>query len=372
MKIEIYPDLNSCPRDLSTLKSPNPLQDPTFYKLCERAKIVGPATGWSPIYFLAIKDDKVAGFLPSYIKSNSYGEFIFDWAWADLYQRHGLPYYPKLVTALPFTPVNVSKILADSQETERALLAAYDSLLSTNEALSSSHFLFATKQQLTILESLGHFSRKTIQYHFDVDYKDFEEFLNDLKARKRKQIKKERLAISQSGIEIRVLEELSPQDITEVYSLYLTTIDKKYSQAYLNQSFFEQMEQEFNANTLVIAAYKNNRMIAMSYFIKSDTTLYGRYWGVYPDEEIQYLHFELSYYQGMEYCMRNGLKLFEAGAQGEQKLLRGFRPVEIHSCHKLSLGPIHDAIQNHVSEENKIMQAQIKELESYLPYKKSN
>tara|TARA_Y100000780_G_scaffold166498_1_gene151385 strand:- start:87758 stop:88870 length:1113 start_codon:yes stop_codon:yes gene_type:complete len=370
VKIEIHSNLNSCKRDLSPLKNNNPFQDPQFFKLCENSKIVGPGTGWTPVYFLAIEENEVKGFLPCYIKNDSYGEFIFDWAWADLYQRHGIPYYPKLICALPFTPVNVSKIIANNVETEKALLAAYDSLLTGNKALSSSHFLFATKEQDSLLNELGHFSRKTIQYHFDVIYKDFNDFLQNLKARKRKQVKKERQAIKDSDIEIKVLESLTPTQVSEVYALYLTTIDKKYSQAYLNERFFELMESEYSKNTVVIAAFKEERMIAMSYFIKSETTLYGRYWGVYPEEEIQYLHFELSYYQGIEYCMRHGLKLFEAGAQGEQKLLRGFRPVEILSSHKLSIEPIHEAIEKHVTQENKIMQEQMGHLANHLPYKK--
>ncbi|MCO4755743.1 MAG: GNAT family N-acetyltransferase, partial [Bacteriovoracaceae bacterium] len=322
-----------------------------------------------PVYFLAIVDDIVVGMLPTYIKSDSFGEFIFDWAWADLYQRNNLPYYPKLVCALPFSPVNVSKLLVTKPEYKEALLNAYDGFLKQNKALSSSHFLFATGDEAKYLNNHGHFTRKSIQYHFTVEQNNFEDFLQTLKARKRKQVKKERQFIKDSNLEIKVLESLTDDEVSKVYELYLTTIDKKYSQAYLNEDFFKLMQAYMSENTVVIAAYREGVMIAMSYFLKSDSTLYGRYWGVSPHEEIQYLHFELCYYQGIEYCMKHNLSLFEAGAQGEQKLLRGFRPVEILSAHKLTLEPVHEAIEHHVKTENAYICEQLKELKSYLPFK---
>ncbi len=340
-----------------------------FLKLCENSGVVGEGTGWRPLYFLAKEGEEIKAVLPAYLKTDSFGEFIFDWAWADLYQRSGIPYYPKLVSAIPFSPVNVEKIIGDQKYAED-LLQAFAQFLKMRSQLSSAHALFLRPQELEALEANGFFKRQTLQYHLDWNYPDFDGFMSALKSRKRKQIRKERRAIAQSEITIELKDSgFSEELMDRIYELYLTTIDKKWGQAYLNKDFFQRLARDLPENLVIALAKKEDRIIAMALFLKSEDTLYGRYWGCDPEENLPYLHFELSFYQGMEYCAKRGLKLFEAGAQGEQKLLRGFTPVEILSAHKLNLPQAHEAIKKHIEEENQLHLNEIENLKRHLPYK---
>ena len=343
---------------------------PDFLRVFEEAKVVGSGTGWHPLYFLAIKNEQIVGMLPTYIKQDSFGEFIFDWAWADLYHRAGISYYPKIISAIPFSPVNIPKAMGKSPEIIEALMSAFSAFLEQNPELSSAHYLFANEQESKTLEDKGFFTRKTIQYHLELKAKNFEEYLDSLKARKRKQIRKERETVKKSGLEIKVHEHtFSEEFIHEVYQLYLNTIEKKWSRPYLNEDFFQLLAKQIPKVLVIVGAYDQKGLAAMSLFIKGSNALYGRYWGKRCDVEAPYLHFELSYYQGIEYCLAHGLALFEAGAQGEQKLLRGFSPVEILSCHRLSIVPLHEAIKKHVKTENAFNHEQILELEKHLPFK---
>lgn len=370
MKVEIATTLEDFPDDaLGPID--NPFASPKFFKLCEKSKVVGANSGWNPVYFIAKENEKIVGLLPAFIKTNSFGEFIFDWAWADLYQRSGIPYYPKLTAATPFTPVNAPKVLGSKKKATDALMDAFSQFLEKNPGLSSAHALFISKRELEDLKKHNFFERVTIQYHLEVNFKGFDDYLDSLKARKRKQIKKERQAVIDSGVEIELIEnEFSEDLMKDIYLLYLSTIDKKWSQAYLNESFFLELARDFKDNLVIYLAKKNDELIAMSLFLKSKEALYGRYWGCKTNCNIAYLHFELSYYKGIEYCIKHCIPLFEAGAQGEQKLLRGFRPVEIHSAHKLKIEQAHEAIEKHVKTENAFHIEQIKELERHLPFKK--
>lgn len=340
-----------------------------FLKLCEKAAVVGEGTGWRPLYFLAVEEEEVKALLPAYLKTDSFGEFIFDWAWADLYQRSGLAYYPKLVSAIPFSPVNVEKVIGD-QSYAGELLRAFSDFLKARPGLSSAHALFLNESEANHLAANGFFKRQTLQFHLRWTYSSFDEFLQSLKARKRKQIRKERNAILESDVTIETKDsDFSDELMERIYELYLTTIDKKWSQAYLNKRFFIDLPKSMPNDLVLTLAKSGEKIIAMALFLKSEDTLYGRYWGVDPEHNLPYLHFELSFYQGMEYCARHGLKLFEAGAQGEQKLLRGFTPVEILSAHKLNIPQAHEAIKKHVEEENRLHLNEIENLKRHLPYK---
>lgn len=370
MKIEIVPSLLDIPWSIEHFGA-NPFSSAKFYRLFEEAQVVGPETGWNPIYFLAIEEDRIQALLPAYIKTDSFGEFIFDWAWADLYKRVGIEYYPKLVAAIPFSPVNAPKVLFTSQQAKDKLLEAFAGFLQDNASLSSAHALFTTKSEARRLEREGFFTRITIQYHLELDYRNFDEYLASLKARKRKQIKKERAAVAaEKKLCIQILEDNFSDDLMdEVYELYLGTIEKKWSQAYLNKDFFRLLAKDWSKSLVIAVARDERGLAAMSLFLKTDDALYGRYWGARSDVDVPYLHFELSYYQGIDYCLKRGIKLFEAGAQGEQKLLRGFRPVEILSSHKLSNEPLSEAVERHVKMENAYTKNQIKELERHLPFR---
>ena len=336
-----------------------------FLECCESSNIVGGNTGWQPLYFLS-EDD----FSWSYIKSHSYGEYIFDWAWADLYQRFGMNYYPKLIHALPFTPVNAQKIY--SAHKKNHINAVFDFYM-TQEVLTSDHWLFIKEEEVHSFEDSEYFLQKTLQYHFKNNYESFDDYLNTMKMRKRKNIKRERNTVDNYGITIskKDISEISDDELKEIYALYLTTIDKKHSMAYLNQTFFLNLKNYMKDEVFFFLAHGNERLMAMSMFIKSTDTLYGRYWGIDPvfEKTYSYLHFEMCYYLGIEYCIKHKIPLFEAGAQGEQKLLRGFEPVIINSFHHIKNQQLAKVIQNHIEIMNKKIIEEQQRLREFLPFK---
>ncbi|EQC48000.1 peptidogalycan biosysnthesis protein [Bacteriovorax sp. Seq25_V] len=331
--------------------------------LLQNSSCTIPETGWQPIYFSNEKS-----ILPSFIKGHSYGDYIFDWAWADLYNRLGMDYYPKMVHSLPFTPINAPKFpLGIDIELLEASIAFY-----TTQSINSHHFLFIDRQLAALLESYGYKTQKTIQYHFYNMYKSFEDYLNNLKARKRKQIKKEIKAIDKYNIDFELISgsNLSKELANDCYQLYLSTISKKRAIPYLKEDFFLGLKDSLGDNFLVLFAKKDNKNIAMSTFFKTDKTLYGRYWGIDANiQDIPLLHFYMCYYFGIEYTIKHKLELFEAGAQGEQKLIRGFTPVEILSSHHLKEDRAREIIFNHIDQQNEEVLSSIEELKNYLPYK---
>lgn len=350
---------------MNEYKSTHPFSDGRFHNLLEASELLNEQTGWIPLCF-----ENEQGALPAYIKTHSYGEYIFDWAWAEFYERMGRSYYPKLVHAIPFTPINAPKVLGAGQQ--ELIQKAHEFYLDKKE-LSSHHFLFTNNEESELLEELGYLRKETLQYHFNNRYDSFDNFLNQLKTRKRKNIKKERLAVQKAQIEIQWREgsELDVGMMEEVYKLYLTTISKKQSYAYLNQAFFENLPVFLGEDLKLALAYKEEKLIAMSLFVAGEECLYGRYWGIDPESEREFpfLHFELCYYQGMEYCFKKKIPLFEAGAQGEHKLLRGFEPVVILSYHHLRDKAFHSAIQTHLVEHNDHNKQTINALKQHLPFK---
>jgi predicted N-acyltransferase len=236
--------------------------------------------------------------------------------------------------------------------------------------------LFVEEELKSEFLELGYFHQKTIQYHFFNHFDSFDDFMNSLKMRKRKQIKKERAAVSSSLLHIKKVccADLTADELDQVYQLYLSTIEKKHSLAYLNKNFFYQLQNLMSEHVFFFMAYEQETLIAMSMFIETDSTLFGRYWGIFPEYEKQYsfLHFELCYYRGIEYCIDCKLEKFEAGAQGEQKLLRGFKPVMIHSFHHIKNVELSKVIENHVHSMNHKVELEVERLAEYLPYKKDS
>ncbi len=337
----------------------HPLASFQFLKLLEDSKSVDSQCGWSPIVFT--QDDSLSC---AYIKMHSYGEYIFDWAWADLYKRVGVNYYPKLLHAIPFTPVNSPKVFSPTKEFLENIREFY---LQDN-SLSSHHYLFTTKELGEHLSALGYFKKETLQFHFENQFSSFEDFLSSLKARKRKKVKKERRKVQDLDVSIERVElkDLTQDQCLEVYELYLTTIDKKYSHPYLNQDFFKGLNKLTNG-FVFFAKNIDGHNIAMSLFFYSENVLYGRYWGTKEKNDL--LHFEMCYYLGIEFCIKNNIPLFEAGAQGEQKLLRGFKPVIIESWHHIRQPELRKIIEDHTRIENINIKRQIENLSLYLPYK---
>lgn len=338
---------------------------PKFFKILETSHSVGEESGWIPQHF-KINDS----LLPGYIKLHSYGEYIFDWDWARLYAQNQLAYYPKLIHAIPFTPVNAPKFLGNEQDFPK--LARESFKFYQEHELSSEHYLFINSSEEEILNSMGFSIKITHQYHFYNRYESFDHFLTCLKKNRRKNIKKERRLITESDLSIQTLthEQITPKLLTDFYQFYLSTISKKGSYAYLTPQFFRALEDQ---NICLITAKKETKIIAMSLFFYDEKTLYGRYWGILPNHESSYpyLHFELCYYRGIEFCIAEKLKVFEAGAQGEHKLIRGFIPQTIKSAHHLKLSPAFDIVKKDIQQQNKVTLENIKKLKSYLPFKES-
>jgi predicted N-acyltransferase len=347
----------------------SPITHGDFYTSLEQSKTLDEKSGWIPFTFQDC-NNTCYGFE----KHHSYGEFIFDWGWAEAYQRYQVPYYPKLLHSTPYTPVNAPKILGDQNKIESFCSELKEYYVEQNH-LSGHHYLFTTEEENKALEKLGYSIRSSLQYHLPWPFKSFDEFLDSLKSRKRKNIKKERSQVQDSGLRIekKLLKDCTQGEVLRLFDLYLQTILKKYSQAYLNFETFSLWQKTLGDKMTLVSAYlpDDEKALANSIFFHSDKTLYGRYWGIDLERErdFPFLHFELCYYQGMDLCCEKGLSLFEAGAQGEQKLLRGFKPVRITSAHHLRQPQLFDAVKDFIIREGQSVRKQIDELSNYLPYK---
>lgn len=328
---------------------------------------------WQSSHIVIEDKDELLGVLPLYIKRDSYGEFVFDWAWADAYQQAGRNYYPKLVSAIPFTPVAGSRLLVKNSDASDAikknLLDAALSLMK-EQHFSSTHFLFPKEENMSIFMNNGGLKRITCQFHwFNENYRDFQDFTDSLTSKKRKQILKERREVKKSGVEI---ERLNGNDISSAqwkifYQFYCRTFYSKWGEPRLTLDFFEAIGKELPEQTLLILAKKDSEYIAGAFAMSDANTLYGRHWGC--GMYIPCLHFELCYYQTIEYAIEKQLKRLDAGVQGEHKLARGFRPVAMPSAHWIREDDFRNAIANYLEKETDMMQNHIAMLETHLPFK---
>lgn len=340
-----------------------------FFEALSQSRSIGGDSGWSELYFT-----KNQAVLPAFLKTHSYGEYIFDWQWAQTYERYGHQYYPKLLHALPFTPVNAPKIWGGTDQDHRDLVQESFDFYQTQKMLSGEHYLFIDEELAQTLEGLGFFTMYSIQYHWQIDssWQNFTDFLQSLKSSKRKMMRKERQKVSSYPLRIewKQAQELTSAERLRVYQLYLETIEKKHSYAYLNQQFFTEFFSNYPQDLKVLIAYDDQEMIAMSLFMSSQDILYGRYWGIDKRYADLYplLHFEMCYYRGMDYCLEKKMKTFEAGAQGEQKLWRGFHPVRILSAHHLRDAAFYKAISEFIVKQNEWQIEQIEQSKLYLPY----
>ncbi len=328
---------------------------------------------WQPAHIIIENNEDIIGALPLYIKQDSYGEFVFDWAWADAYQQAGLNYYPKFVSAIPFTPVSGSRLLVnrkyDYKKTKKTLLDASLSLMEENN-FSSLHFLFPNEEDLDVLTENNGLKRITCQFHwFNNNYRDFQDFTDSLTSKKRKKILKERREIKNSGIEIQRLSgsEITSEQWQLFYQFYSSTFYKKWGEPRLTSDFFKSIGKELPEQTLLILAKHNNETIAGAFAMSDDDTLYGRHWGC--SRHLPYLHFELCYYQTIEHTIEKKLKRLDAGVQGEHKLARGFEPIAMPSSHWIKEDDFRNAIANYLDKETVMLQEHINSLKSHLPYK---
>ncbi len=328
---------------------------------------------WQPSHIAIEEGDELLGFLPLYIKQDSFGEFVFDWTWAEAYQQAGRNYYPKLVSAIPFTPVAGSRLLFNKTHEapviKKTLLDASFSLMDKYN-LSSFHMLFPKEDDMALCKDHGGLQRITCQYHwFNKDYRDFQDFTDSLTSKKRKQILKERRGIQKSGIEIERLNgnQITPRQWEIFYEFYCRTFYSKWGEPRLTLGFFKSLGQELPEQTLLIMAMKEGEYIAGAFAMSDSHTLYGRHWGCSQYEP--YLHFELCYYQTIEHAIEKQLKRLDAGVQGEHKLARGFRPVAMPSAHWIREDDFRNAIANYLERETIMVQEQIDMLETHLPFK---
>jgi predicted N-acyltransferase len=337
------------------VQADEPFQEFEFLRALELSGSVGQGTGWIPSYVTLELEDELVGALPMYIKLDSYGEFIFDWAWADAYQRADVAYYPKAVTAIPFTPAAGRRILvAPHLPYERCaeLLVAAAIETAKQAELSGVHFLFSTEEEMRFLEERGFMSRLTYQFHWlNRGYAAFDDFAGDLRSSKRKNILKERRRVADADVEVRIVEgdDIRPDHLRRLWRFYTDTIGRKWSYAYLTEEFFERLSTEFRSRLVLVLAERDGEVVAGTLNVRKGTNLYGRYWGC--SEEIPGLHFECCYYRLIDYAIENGIETFEAGAQGEHKFLRGFVTRPTYSAHWLAHAGGRDAIGRFLVEE---------------------
>lgn len=336
--------------------------------------------GWNPVYFLLHRDDRLIAAVPCYIKSNSYGELVFDHAWVNAYHRAGLDYYPKLVTAIPYTPATGPRFLfADNSaqgDTERAALRATLTRViqdfCSDQKLSSWHILFAQQQVIDELGERDILKRSDVQFHWYNDgYADFDEFLASLSSRKRKNLRKERARVAEQGLDIRLQTggELSADDWRRIHQLYAGIYNRKYGTATLSAGFFAHCGACLPEQTLVVLTRDAGRIVAASLLFRSDTHLYGRVWGC--DGYYDKLHFESCYYRGIDYCIAEGLQCFDPGAQGEHKLARGFLPTTTWSGHWIAHPRFREAIGEFLHEELRHIDGYRDSLLEHSPYRRA-
>lgn len=374
MKVTVHDSISAIARaDWNALAgNAFPFLDHAFLELAETTGSVAPNAGWAPRHLTLEKDGKLRAALPLYEKSHSWGEFVFDWAWANAYEEAGLAYYPKLVSAVPFTPAPSTRILlADKNDTEaaQALIAAATQLAVETEC-SSVHFLFPAEQEVSLFEDSGLLLRKDCQFHWhNRGYGSFDDFLATFTSAKRKKARRDRRRVHENGIRFRRLRgaELDADTWTMVYALIARTFMMRGSLPYFNQAFFEGLSEQLPENILVILAEQGDKPVAAAVFFESPTTLYGRYWG--SDGHFDALHFETCYYQGIEYCIETGKQLFEPGTQGEHKISRGFSPVTTWSAHWLAHPEFANAISRYLDEEGRHIERYIDAVDQHTPYK---
>jgi predicted N-acyltransferase len=346
----------------------DPFLSHAFLSLLEDSGSVGPSTGWTPLP-LVIEDEasQLIGAAPAYLKTHSQGEYVFDHSWADAWQRAGGSYYPKLQVAVPFTPVPGPRLLGPRPQ---QLLTALETVTAQND-LSSAHVTFVDKAGADECERRGWLIRHGVQYHwFNRGYSSFDDFLAALSSRKRKGIRKERAAACQ-GLEFRQLRggEIGPDEWDAMWAFYQDTGSRKWGHPYLTRAFFDLVGERMGDRVLLFIAYRGGMPIAGALSFVGADTLYGRYWGT--TEEVPFLHFELCYYQAIEWAIDHGLGSVQAGAQGEHKVARGYEPVITKSAHFLPNRSFRSAVADFVASERAAVASEIEWLRRDLPYRSS-
>ena len=336
----------------------------------ERHRCVGDETGWRPFHLIASNDaGRLVGAVPLYLKAHSYGEFVFDFGWADASRRLGEPYYPKLLCAIPFTPSVGPRIGGASAPVKAALVDTLTQQLG-ELSLSSIHGLFVSEPDAQAFTAAGWLQRTDLQFQwFNQGDTDFAGFVSRLSSDKRKKILRERRRVAEAGIrfETRPGDALSESEWMSVYALYANTYEERGQAPYLTPEFLLDYGRRPGTPMRVILAYEGTRLVAAALTLQAGDSLYGRHWGA--ADHYHSLHFECCYYQGIEHCLREGLQRYDAGTQGEHKLARGFTPVVTRSFHRLRHPRLHGAVEDFLARERQLVEARRQELMQHSPYR---
>jgi len=376
MKLETLHSLESMPADeWNALVGGFPFLRHEFVVALERHDCLGEAHGWIPWHHV-LRDpatNRPVAAAPAFIKLNSWGEFVFDFAWADAYHRHGLSYYPKLVLAAPYTPATGPRILVAPDQPAATAGRLLQSVRRSVAARgwSGAHCLFPTATDIDRLRDDGWMIRRDIQYHWHNDgYADFDDFLARLSSRKRKKIRRERQRVAEQGLSLRRVrgDAMDERQWTLAHHFYASTFEKKWNIPVLTRDFFLEIGRSMGDRIVVVFALEGDREVAAAILFQDESTLYGRYWGC--DHDYHSLHFEACYYQGIEHAIEQGLDRFEPGAQGEHKIARGFVPVITRSAHWIAEPAFRRAIADYLQREGALIDQHRAALEAASPYRR--
>jgi predicted N-acyltransferase len=357
------------PAAWNRLAGPQPCVQHAYLHALEASGCVSAASGWQPQHLTLWREGELIAAMPLYLKSHSWGEYVFDWAWAEAYEHSGLAYYPKLLSAVPFTPVTGPRLLAEDEASRSALLAGALQL-ARQLGVSSLHCLFPEVSERSAYENAGLMIRDGVQFHWrNAGYADFDDFLAAMNHDKRKKIRQERRKLAEQGIVFRHLSgaSITAADWAFFYDCYSSTYRQHRSTPYLTQAFFESLGLAMPQQMLLIVASRDGKDIATAFNLLGEHTMYGRYWGA--RETIPGLHFETCYYQAIAYCIAHGIATFEGGAQGEHKLARGLLPTPTYSAHWLAQPEFAEAIDRYLARESQHVALYIDELNEHRPFK---
>jgi len=358
----------------AVLASDYPFLKHAFLAALESSGAATRESGWQPRHLLIERDGALIGHMPLYLKYHSYGEYVFDWSWADAWHRNGLEYYPKLLSAIPFTPATGPRLslLPHCDTAELREVAGRFLCEQAAESASSLHVLFTRMDEDGHWRQAGLSRRLAPQYHwFNRDYQSFDDFLATFSSRKRKSLRRERRLVAEAGVTLRRIEgpDISAGHWQHFYHCYQMTYAKRSGHGgYLNQTFFASLGKTMPDHLLMVLAERDGEPIACALNFHDGETLYGRYWGCL--REVECLHFEACYYQGIEYCIERGLRRFDPGAQGEHKIQRGFEPVETRSRHWIVDPRFRAAVDRFLQDERPAIERYLHDARQLLPFKK--
>ncbi len=352
-------------------KDAGPFVSAQFLSALEDHGCVGGMTAWQPHHLLLERDGRPVGLMPGYIKHDSYGEYVFDHAWANAYYQHNLAYYPKWVSAIPFTPVTGPRlVIAEDTDPQAVTAVAIEALASLeHQGLSSAHILFSADETNSLAQA-GYLSRLSVQFQWhNYGYRQYDDFLQALTSRKRKSLKKAQRQLEHKQVAI---ETLTADDISEAHIAFFidcyqrTYLKRSGHSGYLNPAFFQAVFRQMRDQIMLVVAKRDDTLIASALFFYDNQGLYGRYWGAL--EEIDGLHFACCYTEGIRFAINNSIPLFNPGTQGEHKILRGFEPIYCYSQHRLFAAPFHDAVANFLSREREVIIDYFHQARDVLPF----